>query len=233
MKKKPITEIKLEELQHKFLENRNIRFVPLIYDELYPYTRSLLLKFIKNKIFLPPEVISDTTKDVCLLIIDKYRTRPDFKIEASFAGYLKYKILEVLYAPQKVWEEQCGSLNAVISSDKKNKEKNTELSELSETLKFDYLFPVLDSNPEDHFFKVDSTAAIKSVWTVFEDMFGAPQNETNDHIRKVLLVSMAILLFFRKDITAITRFRQIFFTTETPSNLYESALLEIYNRLYT
>lgn len=230
MKAKPATEIALEELQNRFLKDRDLRILAEMYQELWPYVRSLLLKFIKNKIFLPPEMVSDTSKDICLLILDKYRTKPDFKIESSFAGYLKFKIIEILYAPQKVWEEQCGSLNTLLSGDKKDKGKTTEVGELSETLKFDYLFPVLSSNPEEHFFKVDANAAIQSVWSVFEDLF-TRQSLTNIGTRRGLLVSLALLIYLQKNQTALSQFWQIFITSEETSNLYDIALLEIFNRL--
>ena len=193
--------------------------------------RSLLLKFIKNKIFLPPEVVSDTTKDICLLVVDKYRLRPDFKIEASFAGYIRYKILEILYAPQKVWEEQCGSLNTVLSGEGDGQGKSTEVGELSETLKFDYIFPVQASNPEEHFFKENTSTAIASVWTVFEDLVSS-KKDTKLETYEAVIVSMSLTIYFRRDMFSVLRFNANNKKTDIFEEIYDTALLEIRNRLY-
>jgi hypothetical protein len=231
MKSKPITEIALEKIQALYLNGREPKYLIQLYEELYPYVRSLLLKFIKNKVFLQPEVVADVSKDICLLVLDKYRNKPEFKIESSFAGYVKFKIMEILYSPQKVWEERTVSLNTYLSGDKKDKGKTVELGDMPETLKFDYLFPTVSANPEETFFKEDATTAISSVWTTFTDLFSA-QNDTDSNTRKVLLVSLALLIYFRKDMTSLAKFKQTFIEAGVSSELYDLALLEIRNRLH-
>jgi hypothetical protein len=201
-----------------------------MYEKLFPYVRSLLLKFIKNKIYLTPETVSDVTKDVCLLILDKYRCKPDFKIDVSFAGYIKYKIMEVLYNPQKVWEEQCGSLNAVLGDEEKTK-KTSEVGELPEALKFSYLFPVLSACPEQQFFKADVSETLRAVWAVFVDILYI-KGAGYENIRKIVVTGLAILLYFKKFHSAIPRLKEnLFKKSEASEDTYDLTLLEIFNRL--
>jgi hypothetical protein len=229
-KKKPDTEISLELLQDQFLENRDVSYLTLIYEELFPYARSLFLKFIKNKVYLPPEVVTDATKDICNLVIDKYYNKPSFKIESSFAGYIKFKILEVLYDPQKVWEEQCGSLNAILASSNGDSRGGSEVGELSEALSFDYLFPVDTANPEERFFKTDTSLLIDSIYKVIVDVFVA-QNTCDFDVYQSTLTAMIVLLTFRKGTVAVDKYKQLWKASEFTDLLSDKALLEIYNRL--
>lgn len=59
--------------------------------------RSLILQRIKGKNFVEPEIIDEQTTSATLAFMSQYLTRPEFEVGASFAGMMKWKIIEVLY----------------------------------------------------------------------------------------------------------------------------------------
>ena len=63
----------------------------------WDYMRSLILQRIKGKNFVEPEIIDEQTTSATLAFMSQYLTRPEFEVGASFAGMMKWKIIEVLY----------------------------------------------------------------------------------------------------------------------------------------
>lgn len=117
----PPTERLCQELQAKFLEPDCPQDVK---DEFFllmrTYARSLTLKEIKRKgIFLQPERVDEICTDATLAVMKQYQT-PGWSIQASFAGIIRWKIIEAMYKPAK--EEQTSSLNFKFSDDANSKE---------------------------------------------------------------------------------------------------------------
>lgn len=117
----PETEIKLNALQDLFLdpecdiEIKNRYFLTMKY-----YSRSLLLKEMKRKgIILPPEKVEELSIDATLLLMRQY-DKEGWKIGASFAGALRWKVVEALYGASK--EETNFSLNHNFTDDSDSKE---------------------------------------------------------------------------------------------------------------
>lgn len=117
----PETEIKLNALQDIFLdpecdpEIKNRYFLTMKY-----YSRSLLLKEIKRKgIILPPEKVEELSIDATLLLMRQY-DKEGWRIGASFAGALRWKVVEALYSSSK--EEMTYSLNKSFTDDVNSKE---------------------------------------------------------------------------------------------------------------
>ena len=95
---KPSTEIMLFNLQNKYLSNGRPQE---IWEEMFKicwsYMRSLILQRQRGKSFVEPELIDDQTTSATLAFMSQYLTRPEFEVGASFAGMMKWKIIEVLY----------------------------------------------------------------------------------------------------------------------------------------
>ena len=116
------TELRLQELQEKFLDPNGCSKADK--DEFFlvmrMYARSITLQMIKSKgLVLPPERVDEVCTDATLAILKQYQ-KVGWKIEASFAGALRWKVIESLYGPKN--EESHYSLNTTFSDDTDSKE---------------------------------------------------------------------------------------------------------------
>jgi hypothetical protein len=93
---KPPTERDCFKYQLEFYQEKgHSRALEKLFLILVPYARSLILKFKKYRNFFSKEDLKDMSHEVALRVIEQFLKRPGFVIEASFAGYIKWKILEV------------------------------------------------------------------------------------------------------------------------------------------
>lgn len=117
----PETEIKLAALQELYVtKDCPLPIKHRYFNIMKVYARSLLLKEMKRKgIILPPERVEELTVDSTLLLLNQYR-KEGWKVSASFAGALRWKVVEALYGDSK--EEMNYSLNRVFSDDSNAKE---------------------------------------------------------------------------------------------------------------
>ena len=119
----PQTEKQLKELQTLFLQDRNNQtvrddFILL----LRQYARSLTLKEIKKKgIFLEPWRVDEIATDATIQLYRQY-SKPGWQVFASFAGALKWKIYNAMYAPAQEEIALKSSLNDTFSEEKDSKE---------------------------------------------------------------------------------------------------------------
>ena len=116
------TELRLQELQEKFLDPNGCSKADK--DEFFlvmrMYARSITLQMIKSKgLVLPPERVDEVCTDATLAILKQYQ-KVGWKIEASFAGALRWKVIESLYGTKN--EESHSSLNTTFSDDTDSKE---------------------------------------------------------------------------------------------------------------
>lgn len=117
----PETEIRLTALQDLYITPNCSREVKDRYFMLMKiYARSLLLKEIKRKgVVLPPERVEELSIDTVLLLMGQYK-REGWKVSASFAGALRWKVVEALYGDSK--DEMNFSLNKTFTDDSNAKE---------------------------------------------------------------------------------------------------------------
>lgn len=114
-----------------------------------PYASSLILKFKKHRNFISRERLKNMAYEVALRVVEQYLRRPGFVIGASFAGYIKWKILEVtgeaddlerakqtdpITGKQRVMPLL--SLNSIIEA---TRGKEVSLEELQEKLNFTHI----------------------------------------------------------------------------------------------
>jgi hypothetical protein len=117
----PQTELECRRLQEEYIKPDCSQ---LIKDEYFfllrNYAKSLSLKEIKRKgIYLPPERVSEICTDATLLLLSQY-SKPGWKIRASFAGALYWKLLEAMYGQAN--EDMAFSLNTTFNDDNDSKE---------------------------------------------------------------------------------------------------------------
>ena len=220
---KPATEILLTDLQAKYLENRDQDVYKKMFEELVVYCRSLVLKTIKGKTFLQPDYVQEVALEATMRLMTQYQ-KPEFTIGASFAGYLQFKILEVLYNTKVIQEDMTLSLNAIVDASSKSTHV-TEMEDLAESLNFTYL-----AQPTRYLASVDPSAylldseaeAVNTCMSVVKEIF----NQVG--LREGLRVSIGILQFMRKNPT-YEKLRETL--SERQIALLDLSLLEIRNRL--
>ena len=117
----PETEIVLTALQELYLKpNCSQALRDRYFMLMRAYARSILLKEIKRKgIVFPPEKVEELATDSTLLLMNQY-TKEGWKISASFAGALRWKVIESLYGDSK--DEMNYSLNRTFTEDSNAKE---------------------------------------------------------------------------------------------------------------
>lgn len=94
---RPETERQLLTLQREYLQTRDKAVWKEMFQICWKYMRSLILQRQRGKGFIEPEIIDDQTTSATLAFMSQYLTRPEFEVGASFAGMMKWKIIEVLY----------------------------------------------------------------------------------------------------------------------------------------
>jgi hypothetical protein len=216
------TEETLQALQAQYLVAREKKYFQEMFKTLLPYARSQVLKKIKNKIFLPQELVYDYSLDACIKFLSQY-DNPNFKVDSSFGGLLGLKVLESMHGPKIIRADQISSLNQHLEGDN----TTTELGDLSETLGFKYMF-----HPESHDAYEDpavylfnkSDDAVQSVMTVMDDLYDSVTNPIS-----YMRIMVGIIHFIRKS-KNMDRYKKTFLD-EKSKNVYEMALLEIANRL--
>jgi len=223
-KPKPETEIKLGELQDRYLQSKDVEAYQELFSILYSYARSLILKKTKNKIFLPKDLVDNATLEACVKFMSQYE-KPDFRVDASFAGLLNLKILESLYGPKIKQVDQISSLNVHVDT-VRTQEKEMEIGDMPEKLKFRYLFrpdASLDSQDPANYVFNKNQDAIEAVIGVLRDIY---MKET---LKDYMLITLAILHFLRKN-KRYEKYRGYYLSPELRNRL-DSYLNEVKERL--
>ena len=222
----PETERKLQELQALYLKNPNDQ---KIFEEFFllirTYTRSLTLKKIKQKgIFLPPERVDEICTDATLNLVDSYKKK-GWYVDASFAGVIRFKIIEAMWGQSK--DDMNSSLNLTFSEDKDSKEIMDVISSGS-ALPWDmsqYGKERTSDNPQDTIFE--------SLNVSFEEVKALISEAYMDLPYRLYLRFVPwLVLQFRKPKTKNIQllFNKLFLTSKE-ENVFDMLLLEAHNRI--
>jgi len=93
---KPPTEQELFKYQYEFYAQYGDReATEKMFHTLANYSGSLILKVKKSTRYISKENLKDMAQEVALRVVSQYLKRPGFIINGSFAGFIKWKILEV------------------------------------------------------------------------------------------------------------------------------------------
>jgi hypothetical protein len=217
-KTKPETEVRLSELQEIYLTTQDPAAWKEMFEIMIKYARSLTLKVNKGKVYLDPEHVLAVATDSAIKIMARY-SQPGFRIEHSFGGLLRWKVLESLYGN---WEEESHlSLNAIVGDDSGNK---TELGDLQDkmhlqSLGSQFMVEIDESKLED---------LTQNIRAILEEFDGAV-----DSYRLSLAARLYLLLTLRKSkIRQSTNlFKQYIQLEPKEEQALDLLLLEIRNRL--
>jgi len=214
---KPPTEKELIRLQDEWILNKSDETLAPFFGMMITYTRSLTLKINRGKVYLAPSRVIEIATDAVLKVFEKYSADPGFKVKSSFAGQVKYPILELLYGSKQKKIDRVISLNSMISYDNDN-----ELIDIQEKLKFTSI------SKSDY--TIDSSKDLQEVSALIRGVFNEAKSILTH--RQLLLFRTGLLLWVRrpKSRFAIPRFVKMFFSTEE-EQVFEIFMLEIRNRI--
>ena len=220
----PETELDLQVLQQKFLENRSDK---KNFEEYFmllrTYARSITLKEIKRKnIFLQPERVDEICTDATILLLNQYR-KEGWSIGASFAGALRWKVIEAMYKHAN--DEMVYSLNTTFNKEEGGKE----------------ILDVMGSNENRNWSPVASTDKVDDPGNIVADTTNVAFEEIDaivDEAYDILPYStfmrfiLWLVIFFRKPKSrnAQNLFKEAFLK-DREEDAFELILLEIRDRL--
>ncbi len=102
-------------LQHEATMKKDV--LTQMYIILKDYTESLLKKYLKKKgLVLHSYKFEVMINEIVGLWFIQFTKRPGFKIKDSWAGWLRWKIIEVMYLPSTVRSDKEVSLFEIIDS---------------------------------------------------------------------------------------------------------------------
>ncbi len=217
-KTKPETEIRLSELQDRYLATKDPEAWQEMFDIMIKYARSLTLKVNKGKVYLDPEHVLAVATDSAIKIMERYN-QPTFKIEHSFGGLLRWKVLESLYGN---WEEESHiSLNTIVGDDSGTK---TELGDLQDKIHLHPLSPRFVTEIDES--KLENVAeGIRDVLREFD-------TAANSYILSLHARLYALLIFRKSKVRqSISLFKQAIDVDAKEEQVLDLLLLEIRNRL--
>lgn len=219
---KPKTEVQLEELQNRWLLNGDKKAYEEMFEILVSYSRSLILKMTQGKKFLDGEYVFDQAVNATIKFFEQYEKNPDFRIDYSFGGVLRYKVIECLYGPKIQKNDAVLSLNSLVQN-------TNEVNELEDLQEFLDMRPYWSSSydVEDPVYKLYHTEeeAIKTVISVISDVYQAGVSDF-DFIK----IMIAFLHKFRRSRT-FEEYLNHYIRGTPLYDIYEDSEVEIVNRL--
>lgn len=219
---RPDTEQRLFDLQKGYLHDRNETDWAEFYALVHIYSRSIVLKINRNKISLPPERVDELANDTACSFLENYTKRPDFKVDSSFGGMIKWKALNSLYKDKN--NDWVVSLNDLLF-DNIDKEVQDEQNKMEK---------VLSNSININQSQNGSYLNDESVGTIQEEvnqLFNEYYTKGVDY-HEVLTLYCYILLILRKpkNRKAVENFKQKFVPEEYQVN-FDLFLLEVMKRL--
>lgn len=214
---KPETEQQLLLLQDKYLRTRDPKLWEEMYNLCQKYMRSLLLKQLKNGKFMDPEEVEDRTTQATLSFMSQYKRRPDFEVGASFAGMMRFKVLEVLGKKPQDYQV---SLNFNVN------EEGTELVDILDSSKLKGGVNWQDYSPEKKFTGISIKETISNVLSEFDEAI-----EYDPKLE--VLARLYLTLYLRKPRSRHAK--RVFLDRWAPDfrteRVLERVVLEVYNAI--
>jgi len=220
---KPKTEVDLTKLQDRWLNEGDQAAYKEMFSTIVSYSKSIILKMTRGKAYLPPDYVMNQSVDATIKFFDQYTKNPNFRIDYSFHGVLRYKVLECLYGPKIKKQDAIKSLNKLVSNSDNDVE---ELESLQ--MKLDmrpYWSSTIDIDDPVHKLYHTESETINTIMTVIRDIY-----KTDIPIKDIIIVLTSILHTFRKN-KNIELFKSVYLDTSQLKDIYEMSLLEIRNRL--
>lgn len=181
---------------------------------IYSYACSLVKKSTKGKKYIDPDDVSDKGLEAAFRFMSSYNRKPSFAIGASFAGNLRWKVIEVMH------EDKVLSLNQPTSYDAQLELLDT-ISDDSYRSGFNVFINY--DNPED---------MLMNNVTTIEDVLTELDEEVGSNSKIALLARLYLLINLRVPRTRHIKrlFLENWAQEYKTEQLLESTVLEVYNR---
>lgn len=189
---KPTTETKLFLLQKEYFDKGRDRSVlAKMFTEMKPYAESLIKKGPLRNFTYEYEDLEMKASEASSLIIEYYLTKPNFKIENSFAGYLKFKIKEVFYNSKDQNEDRNMSLNAEFNDMSGESSQSRELQDFTEKFHISSLF--YDENKALQY-EQDKKDLLKGLNKIINKIVETVEDEHNKQYSLFLIIGLLVRL---------------------------------------
>jgi hypothetical protein len=181
---KPETEQALFALQKTYLETHDLNVWKKMFKMCYDYARSLVLKRLKGKIFIEPDEVTDNATAATVAFMRQYQVKHDWKVCVSFAGMIKWKVIESMYRDQS--EDQHVSLNSVSERSDRGEELQASIQKIG----YKSLVGSYAPKPEDGLDQLSIQDVVNEVLTELDEL------EMDDRID--ILVRLKLVLVMKK-----------------------------------
>jgi len=180
---KPVTETRLFLLQREYFDrNRDPEVLSSLYILMVEYAKSLVKKTLPKTFTYHFDRVEEKAADAASLIISLYLEKPDFKIEKSFAGFLKTKIKQVLWNKKLQNEEDHESIYDTVNDD-----IDKEILQLPNVLKFETIFPhYSDYRQREH----EKEELLKGIRSIIEKISETVEKEYNKYYMLLTLIGI-------------------------------------------
>lgn len=120
-----------------------------IYNNLYKYSRNMILKKIKNKYIMQEDLLEEKTSDLANKFLEMYLKDDSFRVNYSFGGLLDRISNGILYA--KKADEQVESLNFHLS------DSESELQDSLENIGYKNILHQTEHDVENEYFQKEQS----------------------------------------------------------------------------
>jgi hypothetical protein len=195
VEKRSPTEIRLFNLQKKYLKKRDQKIWAEMFNICINYAHSIILQQNKKQqIYNPPNVIYDQAVASALYFLRQYINHEDFEVTGSFYGMLRYKVLEA--TKKKDREDGHESLNDEGKwNDNSNSNISMELGDLQLVKHIETFMSPIEKlgNPEVFLEKIDISELTENILKEADSEL----QKTHD-IYTPLIIRLYLVLYFRR-----------------------------------
>lgn len=215
--KKPPTELRLLDLQKKYLMTRDHKYWVEILREYYPYLKSLILKRNNGGKWVDGDEMSSKAAFGALKFMKQYLTRPDFIVGTSFAGMSNWIAFEALKATDGISMTDL-SLNEIVA----DSESGKELQDMQDVLG---IKPITGYEQPDDF--LDKTTVQDYVDDILSSI---DEGGFSSQIKFTVYLYILLNLRGPKNRHCIPMFLNAYAQDYKTRQICESALLELYKK---
>lgn len=213
---KPKTETRLFRLQDQWLDTRDKEVLGSMYLIMVEYAQSLIKKSLPPTFIYHYDKVDEKASDAANLIIDYYLSKPHFKIEKSFGGYINTKIREVLWNKKDQEEDNHESIYQVVSDD-----VDKEILEVTDVLGLNSLFGNFEEYVQRERDKDYMLQGLKSIVKSISERI------KNDHGNYYQIITLVGINYFIRNQSDMIKFYDIY-KDEKVKQLIDKSMLIVY-----
>lgn len=234
--RKPKTETMLFQLQQEYTTTGDKDVLTKMYAILRDYAKSILKKHLPRDFTYHYSLVEEKANDAANLLIENYLSKPNFYIENSFAGYLQWKVKQVLWNKKTKREEDHESLNVHIENEDSSTPELVDLTSQAENSPTSWESSTVFLNSSTNSRGVEDVVLDpevlkedleKGVIALIERILDTVEVEYSKHMKLLLIGAMCVQFSHNmQDNDAINRYYTRFGTRVKP--LLEGVVLMIY-----